>query len=289
MINVFITGPSGSLAKTIQEKYSSKIRFNTNRNSLLNELHNFLTSLNRSRGFILHFAAETNVDLCEKDKLHAINSNYVLTKEIVDRVIDYPNVTLVFISSASIFNGRHQKFYSENDKSNPINFYGVTKFLSEEYIKKEMTKYYIFRFGWLVGNPFVDKKFIGIIFHKLKAGENKLFGVNDQFGSVTFAAQFAEDLSSIFQQNLDYGTYNYCTDSVITRYDFLKSLINYYDFLDKVEIVPVSIINFKPKLIAERPKYELLSNRKAIESGLLKESRFDLMFEKFLKKYKDFF
>ena len=175
-----------------------------------------------------------------------------------------------------------EKFYNEDDEPNPANFYGLTKFLSEEYIKRNLENFYIFRFGWLIGNPKYDKKFTGKIFNKIANGETEFLGVNDQFGSISFADQFAKDLKKVFEDKIQYGTYNYCTKSNISRFDLLKKIVEYFTSNQSVKVEPISIDDFHPKLVASRPKYELLSNSKSVANNLISEVDFERALFSFL-------
>lgn len=281
-----LTGPRGTLSSSLKEKYECIEVDYLNGWERYNSFNKIIKSYSSEEIFILHFAAETDVDLCETDKLHAINSNYVLTKNIVDLIKDNPNVTLVFSSSASIFDGKSEKKYSETDTPDPANYYAFTKLLSEQYISTNLKEYYIFRFGWLIGNPNVDDKFIGNIFKQLKEGTNIIYGADDVFGSLTFADDFVNDLNKVFNKSIQYGLYNYCVDSNLSRFDIIKRILNYYQISDKIQLLPSPLAKFKP--VANRPKFELLNNAKARKSGLISNNSMDDSINKFLEKYKYF-
>lgn len=288
-MKILLTGSNGSLASLVSSYFDCIALDVGNRNLIEYNLKESLNNFSNQNVFVLHFAAETNVDLCEIDKIHAINSNYVLTKQIVDQIKNYKNVKLIFTSSASIFNGKIERFYNEDDEPNPSNFYGLTKYLSEEYIKRNLENYFIFRFGWLIGNPKYDKKFTGKIFNKIANGETEFSGVNDQFGSISFADQFAVDLKKVFEDKIQYGIYNYCTESNISRFDLLKKIVEYFTSKHSVKVKPISIDDYRPKLVAKRPKYELLSNHKSVVDNLISEVNFENALFSFLDSQKKYF
>ena len=72
--------------------------------------------------------------------------------------------------------------YFENDQTNPINYYGKTKLDGEEFIKSNLTKYYIFRTTWVIGRK--GKNFAKTILN-LAQNNKELKIVNDQFGVPT--------------------------------------------------------------------------------------------------------
>ncbi len=279
-MKILLTGRKGTLSSSIKEKYNCLEIKNDSREVIHRVIKENVHSAEKV--FILHFAAETNVDLCEKNKLLAINSNYVFTKNIVDEIKNFSNVALVFISSASIFNGKVRKKYSKDDPPEPANFYAFTKFLSEQYITQNLDKYYIFRFGWLIGDPQIDNKFIGNVFRQLLSKEKKMFGVNDVFGSLTFADEFTMDLDVIFKNDLEYGTYNYCTESELSRFDIIKYIVEYYDLNNSIEVLPKKLSDFQ--LTANRPKYEILSTENS-RNKLITELNWKTALNKFLNKY----
>lgn len=284
-MKILLTGPRGTLSSSFKEKYECVEIDKLTDYESYSPIKKVIESYSTEDIFILHFAAETNVDLCETDKLHAINTNYVLTKNIVDLIMDISNVTFIFASSASVFDGDSTKKYTENDIPNPANFYALTKLLSEQYIIDNLNEFYIFRFGWLIGDPRVDDKFIGNIFRQLREGEKVIYGVDDVYGSLTFADDFVTDLDKVFDKSIQYGLYNYCVDSKLSRLDIIKKILTYYKISENIKLVPVPLAEFKP--VANRPKYELINNEKAYMAGLNTHNSLDDSMNKYLEKYRN--
>jgi dTDP-4-dehydrorhamnose reductase len=100
---------------------------------------NFVKKLisENSIDIVVHMAANTNVDLCEREKDIAYADNFLSTKNLVD-IIQGMSIFFVFISTASIFNGEQKTGYSENDLPSQVNFYAQTKLMAEEYIKEKL-------------------------------------------------------------------------------------------------------------------------------------------------------
>lgn len=289
-MRILITGSEGNLGNTLRNHHcyrsSELISIDKKNNSDyvldLCDYESTKKCIQKYRpNYIFHFAAETNVDICQMNPVHCINHNYMATKNVVD-IADKLDITIIFISSASVFNGRGDKFYSEEDELDPINYYGFSKLLCEEYIKKNIKKYFIFRFGWLVGNPSTNNKFIGSIYNQLKNGTSKLIGVNDQYGSLTFADLFIEDLPEILSTNL-YGIYNYACEGAASRFQILNRLIHLSRLENKVEVKPVSIKEFNLK--ADRPENEVLDVNKVKSIGAKNIFDWEISLERFHDKY----
>ena len=86
----------------------------------------------KSLSLIVHCAAITNSDLCEKDKelCRAVNING--TKNICE-LARQTRSQLIYISTASVFDGKRGN-YKESDKTNPINYYNFSKIEGERYV-----------------------------------------------------------------------------------------------------------------------------------------------------------
>lgn len=82
--------------------------------------------------WIIHTAAVTNVDSCEKDRFLCYNVNAQGTKNIRD-LAETIGAKLIYISTASVFSGEEGN-YKETDLPYPRNFYNLTKFLGEQVI-----------------------------------------------------------------------------------------------------------------------------------------------------------
>jgi dTDP-4-dehydrorhamnose reductase len=85
--------------------------------------------------FVLHLAAATNVDWCEKHYEDALSINMrgtAIVCEMSEKVIGAGKVST--ISSDHVFDGE-RGFYSEGDEPSPINNYGLSKLGAESVAK----------------------------------------------------------------------------------------------------------------------------------------------------------
>src|SRR3989344_3723433 len=81
---------------------------------------------------IVHCAAITNVDLCEKDKELCKATNIEGTKNICE-LARQTKSRLIYVSTSSVFDGKKGN-YKELDKTNPINYYNFSKVQGERCI-----------------------------------------------------------------------------------------------------------------------------------------------------------
>ncbi|HEY4484391.1 MAG TPA: SDR family oxidoreductase [Candidatus Paceibacterota bacterium] len=81
---------------------------------------------------IVHCAAITNVDLCEKDKELCKATNIEGTKNICE-LARQTKSRLIYVSTSSVFDGKKGN-YKELDKTNPINYYNFSKVQGENHV-----------------------------------------------------------------------------------------------------------------------------------------------------------
>ncbi|MBI3366443.1 sugar nucleotide-binding protein, partial [Candidatus Roizmanbacteria bacterium] len=101
----------------------------------------------------LHMAAYTNVDRAEKEKNLAYSINVEGTKNVFDAV-SAKKKQFIYISTDFVFDGNTPPYY-EDDKPNPISYYGETKYKGEQIIKDRAM---IVRFSYPYRARFEEKK-----------------------------------------------------------------------------------------------------------------------------------
>ena len=94
--------------------------------------------------FCINAAAYTNVDKCEYDYEKANLINNVAVRNLTKACNDF-NCFMIHISTDYVFDGNSKRLYQENDKPNPINNYGITKYNGENSIIKMCSQYIIIR------------------------------------------------------------------------------------------------------------------------------------------------
>lgn len=91
---------------------------------------------------IVHCAALTNVDICEKNYEMALSVNADSAAYLAESAA--PDIKFVYISTDSVFDGA-MGMYSEDDKPNPINNYAMSKLEGERQVRKSAGDYLILR------------------------------------------------------------------------------------------------------------------------------------------------
>lgn len=208
--------------------------------------------------YIFHLAAETDVDLCEKNPDHAFMVNTLATENIA-LACQGLNIRLLYISTAGVFSGDKLVPYNEFDMPNPINIYAKSKFQGELAVSRLLSRYFIVRAGWMVGGWELDKKFVYKIVQQVQDGKKELFVVNDKCGSPTFTMDFANNIMKIINTGR-YGIYHMANKGTCSRYDMAVKIIEFLGLQNEVKINPINSAQFP--LPAPRGHSEMLENYK---------------------------
>jgi UDP-glucose 4-epimerase len=177
MKKIIITGGAGYIGsflakKFIQKNYKVFIidNLSTGRKILVNNKSIFykldLKNKNQVKKIfdknkfdtIFHLAASLNIQESNYNKKKYFENNVKVTSFIINLCKKYNIKNLIFASSCSIF-GNHDKPISESFSKKPISYYAKTKYISENEIKKKLTKtkYALLRYFNVVGADIKNK------------------------------------------------------------------------------------------------------------------------------------
>ena len=220
--------------------------------------------------YIIHTAALTNVDHCERDKRLAWNINVEGTKHIAE-VSRKINAKLIYVSTDYVFDG-NKGMYKEDAPTNPIDYYGETK-LEGEKVVKGLRDYIIVRpsvlYGW---NP-IKLNFVTWVMQGLEKGKG-ISIVKDQLNTPTLADNLAELILELIERD-ETGIFHISGSERINRYDFAIKIAEIFN-LNKDLIKPIT--SDQLNWIAKRPLDSSLDTSKIlrirkplnIEEGLIR-------------------
>lgn len=206
--------------------------------------------------YVIHCAAYTNVDGAEEDLLTATRINAKGTENIA-KVCGENGITMIYISTDYVFDGTKKEPYLPEDKTNPINNYGLTKLQGEEAVKKFCKKYYITRTSWLYGHH--GKNFVETMISLAKKnGPNaELKVVEDQIGCPTWTVELSNAIADLIEEEPEYGIYHICGSGETSWYNFAKEIFKQIGL--KVNLKPCSTEEFPRP--AKRPKHSSMDNQ----------------------------
>ncbi len=196
--------------------------------------------------FVIHCAALTNVDFCEKRPALAHATNVLGTRSIA-AAADRRRAKLVYISTDSVYDGS-KGLFKETDPVSPRNCYGQTKYEGELEALR-LPSSLVLRtnfFGWNSWN----RTSLGewMISH-LKNGQ-RFQGFTDVFFSSMYVAELARLIDRALVQDLT-GVYNCSSRDSLSKYHFGVALAQRFGY-DPCLIEPTSLEN--SCLSAARPR-----------------------------------
>ncbi len=212
---------------------------------------------------VLHLAAATDVDRCEKEPEWAHRANAVGTDNVA-RVCAELGPTLVYVSTGSVFPGDKRAPYVETDEPGPVNAYARAKLAGERAVTARLSRSFIARAGWMMGGGPRDKKFVGMMTQFIRAGRTPLRAVSDTFGTPTYARDLLGAIAALLGTGA-YGVYHVGNAGACTRYDMALAI---RDALGRPDVVVEPVASSAFPLPAPRPRSEAIHSLALERLGL---------------------
>jgi dTDP-4-dehydrorhamnose reductase len=226
---------------------------------------------------IIHCAAYTAVDKAEDDKSKCWAVNVEGTKHLAKaaREID---AKFLYISTDYVFNGEGDLPFQEKDKTNPIGYYGLTKYEGEKIVKQVLDHWFIIRISWVFGingNNFVKTML------RLAETKKELNVVGDQVGSPTYTFDLARLIIEMIQSD-KYGVYHASNEGFCSWAEFAQEIFRQANA--KVKVNSICAEEYPTRAV--RPKNSRLSKQKLIENGFHPLPRWQDALEHYLNELK---
>lgn len=170
--------------------------------------------------WVVHAAAATYVDGCERDPAWAQAVNGEGTRRVADGC-RRAGAGMIYISTDFVFDGRKGSPYTEADEPAPLSAYGRSKLAGEGATRALALRWPIVRTAWLYGAS--GKSFVKTIVEKAAAGE-ALRVVDDQIGSPTYARDLARALAELVARQLT-GVYHLTNGGSCSWYEFARAIL----------------------------------------------------------------
>ncbi len=167
---------------------------------------------------IIHCAAMGSVDYAE-DNYQEVRQVNVLGVEKVINAAKLHNSKFVYISSNAVYAGDNHP-YSENDRTDPINAYGLLKKKAEQLVMQSNLDFVIIRPFMLFGWPFSGGRtnWAKSIVESLEMGQTVNL-VNDTFWQPTYAASCAAAVWDLGLSEVN-EIFNVASSEKMTLYEF---------------------------------------------------------------------
>jgi len=196
---------------------------------------------------IIHLAAMTNVDECEKEKDLAMKINAKAT-ETLSKQAAKQKLFFVYVSTDYVFDGE-KGMKKESDSPNPIGFYGKSKLEGEKSVMNSAASWCIARTSTPYGLHKKKKSFPLWVTENLQ-NKNEINVIVDQFISPTYVPNLSKMLIEIASRQI-VGILHVAGATRISRYEMAELVADKLN-LDKKLLKPINIEQMN--WIAKRPK-----------------------------------
>ena len=188
--------------------------------NFLNPDFDVLKSLD-SHHTVYVMTAYSNPNWISENKAKAEDLNVRTTKAVIDFLsIKMPR--LIFMSSVEIFDGV-KGCYSENDQSNPLNYYGMMKKNIEDYLEINYSNHCIIRTGWNVGLNEKSRCVVQLTYETLLKPNARM--ARDNYFSLASVEDTGLVLSRLLEKP-NVKKLHICSDEVVCRTDLANIIIN---------------------------------------------------------------
>lgn len=283
-MKILITGVDGMLGSNLVQLLPfDTIGLNSSQLDITNlkRCHEVLKE--EQPNIIIHTAAWTNVEECETNQDKAYSINAIGTQNLVNYCIN-KDVLFIYISSTGIYGSqKDSEPYNEFDEVNPTTQHHKSKYEAEKIVQNHLSRHLILRTGWLFGGDinhaknFVYKRY-------LEASNNsEMYSDDSQIGNPTYIKDFVKQIEVLISQ-YQYGTYN-CVNKAdnISRYDYVKKIIELLKVECEVKIAPASMF----KRVAPVSNNESAENYKLNLLGLNIMNEWEISLNKYIIELKE--
>jgi len=244
----------------------------------------------QSIDWIINCAAYTAVDKAEDDFDNCRHLNTLGAGNIAACAKNI-GAHLIHISTDYVFNGQGNRPYTEEDATDPIGVYGLTKRDGEIKVFEENKNTYIIRTAWLYGK--YGNNFVHTMLRLMKE-RDKVKVVNDQKGSPTWAFDLAEVIIAFIKagqvgKDVPYGIYHFTNEGEISWFDFAGEIYNQGRALGILtkdcDVISCTSSEFPAKV--KRPAYSVLDKRKIKTALKINIPTWEKSLEEFLQNNDD--
>jgi len=219
MARIVILGAGGRLGAALAREYAADHEIHAwgRKEADLADADNVAAQvLSAKPDVIINCAAMTNVDECEteRDKARVVNAE---APGAIARACEQIGAKMIHISTDYVFSGEKTEPYAEDDKAEPVSWYGETKLAGEEAVLAAGAGHAVVRVSWVFGpdrDSYVDKAL-----HTAMRGE-PVKAVADKWSSPAYTLDIAEALRSLVKPGATGGIYHACNAGICTWRDW---------------------------------------------------------------------
>lgn len=266
-MKVLVTGCAGMLGRTVMRRLSSRLDLVgvDLPDADLSRPDDVARLLDAFAGdWVLHCAAWTDVDGAESRREEAFAANTTATRNLAAACEEH-GTGLTFISTDYVFAGEGsggdpRQGYREDDRRDPLNYYGLTKARAEEAVEAMSVPWQIVRTSWLFGDGRVN---FPKTIRRLLAEGRDLRVVQDQEGCPTGADDLADLLGWLVSSRAR-GIFHGTNAGRCTWFDVAREVARLVG-ADPQRITPCGSEEYPTA--ARRPRVSVLASHRLEEAG----------------------
>ena len=213
-------------------------------------------------GLIIHAAAATDVDRCEREPEFAFRLNTLATRYLAAAAGDR-DIPFVYVSTNYVFDGEKPpgEAYHEWDAPAPLSVYGRAKLAGEEETRRHARRHLIVRTAQVYAAQ--GRKFVQTMLRLADEGRASVGGVADQWGQPTYATDLARGIAALAETGA-WGTYHLTNAGACTWADWAVEIFRLSG--RRVMVEPIPAATFKRD--ATPPTNGVLANVAAAALGV---------------------
>lgn len=213
---------------------------------------------------VINFAAFTQVEEAEGQKGDKSGICYLINaigaKNVAEACKQF-NAKLIHISTEYVFDGNKSEApYTEEDKPNPINWYGQTKYLGEQFVLESGCQSVIVRLSMPYSAHYELKNDIARFFLRELHQGKEINAVEDQKITPVLVDDVANALAVLINNQAG-GVYNICVTNFTTPFEFARLIAQRLN-LDFSLIKPISFKEYNKGKLAKLLKNSWLDPTK---------------------------
>ena len=243
MTTILITGASGQLGMSLKRIFNSKyeiISTTGNNNPTGSSMYLDVTNPmlfkevveTTNPDLVIHLAALTNVEFCEKNPELA----YSINIGGMDNLVNAFKGPIIHVSTDYVFDGEDGP-YKEEDTTNPLNVYGLSKLESEKLLLDHSENSLVIRSNVLYDySSKSEASFLNWVVGSLTQ-EKEINVVEDQWNNPTWTGSLAVVIDRAIDTQLT-GLAHWGDGDLVSRFDFANKIADVFN-LKKSLIKPI--------------------------------------------------
>jgi dTDP-4-dehydrorhamnose reductase len=266
-MKLLITGASGQLGRSVQGALAGhELTPLSHRDLEITSLGACIDVLEARRpDAVIHCAAMTDTNRCEKEPAHAREVNGIGTENVA-KACARVGSRLVAVSTNEVFDGATAAPYSEDAHPHPVNAYGHSKLDGEALAVARCPNTVVVRTSWLYGDGYVN--FNEKVLTAAREGRPLSF-VTDEVATPTATDELARAIGLLLERDAQPGIYHLSNAGEASRYDWAMEILRLAGMGDApVTAVTMAELRANGYSGPIKPPYSVLANNHAAALGI---------------------